>query len=104
MNKTRTPLTAMAEKMSEENNLPVEVNQAYINIVGEQYAKPEEAEDAYIGEFRSDEDFAQDMADQLGLIDNEIMKWPHNCIDWEQAARDLMYDYSEDGGHYFRNL
>jgi len=60
-------------------------------------------EEAYSGEFRSNEDFAQEMADQLGAIDNSA-SWPQTCIDWEWAAKELMYDYSEDNGHYFRNL
>ena len=60
-------------------------------------------EEAYAGEFRDDADFAQDMADNLGAVDNNL-SWPHNCIDWEQAAHELMYDYSEHDGYYFRNL
>ena len=60
-------------------------------------------EEAYAGNFRDDEDFAQDFADQLGLIDTNA-SWPTNCIDWEHAAKELMYDYSEDNGYYFRNF
>ena len=63
----------------------------------------EDIEEAYAGQFRSDEDFAQDMADQLGVLDKNV-SWPNNCIDWENAARELMYDYSEHDGHYFRKL
>lgn len=59
--------------------------------------------EAYQGQFNSDEDFAQDMAEQLGSIDKNA-SWPMNCIDWEYAAKELMYDYSESNGHYFRNL
>jgi antirestriction protein len=59
-------------------------------------------EESYSGSFNSDEDFAEDMAEQTGVeISNS---WPHNCIDWEKAARDLMYDYSESNGHYFRSI
>lgn len=59
-------------------------------------------EESYSGEFSSDEDFAQDMAEQTG---EEIStSWPHNCINWERAARDLMYDYYESNGHYFRSI
>lgn len=89
--------------MTEENSLTEEQNQAYINIVGEEYAKAEEAEEAYSGEFTSDEDFAQDMAVQLGSIDQNAV-WPMTCIDWEFAVKELMYDYSEDNGFYFRNM
>jgi antirestriction protein len=59
-------------------------------------------EESYSGEFNSDEDFAEDFAEQTGVeISNS---WPHNCIDWERAARDLMQDYNESNGHYFRAI
>jgi antirestriction protein len=59
-------------------------------------------EESYIGEFSSDADFAEDMAEQTSFeISNT---WPNNCIDWERAARDLMYDYYESNGHYFRSI
>ena len=96
-------ISKKAEQMTEENGLSAEVNQAYINIVGEQYAEAAEAEEAYQGEYSNDEDFAQNMADELGLVQKEVA-WPYTCIDWEQAARELMQDYSEDNGYYFRNL
>lgn len=96
-------ISKLAREMSEENSLTEEQNQAYINIVGEEYAEADEAEEAYQGKYRSDEDFAEEIADSLGLIDQDA-KWPHDCIDWEKAAKELMYDYSEDSGYYFRNL
>jgi antirestriction protein len=62
----------------------------------------EALEESYSGEFSHDQDFAQDMHEQTG---EEISNsWPHNCIDWERATRDLMYDYSEQNGHYFRAI
>lgn len=60
-------------------------------------------EEAYVGQFASDEEFAQNMAEEIGAIDKNAI-WPNNCIDWEFAARELMYDYSTDDGYYFRNL
>jgi antirestriction protein len=92
-----------AEKMAKENTLSVEVNQAYIDLVGQEYAKADEAEETYCGEFSSDEDFARDMAEQLGDIKKDV-SWPYTCIDWEYASKELMYDYSESNGYYFRNL
>lgn len=89
--------------MTEENSLTEEQNQAYIDLVGEEYATADEAEEAYSGEFSSDEEFAQDLADQLGSVDKNAV-WPMTCIDWEQAASELMYDYSEQDGFYFRNM
>lgn len=39
------------------------------------------------------EDYARELADDLGLLDNDT-QWPHTCIDWQHAARELQYDYS----------
>jgi len=60
-------------------------------------------EEAYQGEYRSDEDFAREMAEQCGYMEKDVA-WPFTCIDWEHAARELMYDYFEIDGHYFRSL
>jgi hypothetical protein len=60
-------------------------------------------DEAYAGSFDSDVDFAEDMAEQLGCFDKNI-SWPHNCIDWDGAVKELMYDYSEHNGHYFRMM
>jgi hypothetical protein len=61
-----------------------------------------EIEECYQGEHVDDAAFARHIADESGA---EIgTAWPHYCIDWEYAARELMYDYSEQGGHYFRNV
>jgi hypothetical protein len=38
------------------------------------------------------EDFAQEEAEQLGLISSD-MKWPYYCIDWSEAASELQMDY-----------
>lgn len=45
------------------------------------------------------EDYARDLADDIGAI-NKDATWPCNCIDWEQAARELQQDYTsvEFGG------
>jgi len=97
-----TEISKQAEEMSEKNNLGPEINQAYIHGVGAEYATAEEADEAYCGDFDSDEAFAQDMAEQTVV---EIgTEWPLYCIDWEYAARELMFDYFEVDGHYFRNL
>lgn len=38
------------------------------------------------------EEYAQVLADDIGAINAEA-HWPLTCIDWEQAARELSYDY-----------
>jgi antirestriction protein len=58
--------------------------------------------DAYQGQYDSDIDFAQLRAEESGAITfNE--KWPLNCIDWEGAAYELMFDFTQSNGHYFSN-
>ena len=59
-------------------------------------------EESYSGEFSNDEDFAYDMAEQCGDLQDKT-SWPYTCIDWKQAARELMFDYYEQDGHYFRS-
>lgn len=89
----------------ENSYLDPEVIEAYAdNIGGDIEADTvRDAEEAYTGKYNSDEDFAEDMAEQLGYM-KEAKSWPFNCIDWDHAARELMYDYFENNGHYFRNF
>ncbi len=37
--------------------------------------------------------YAEELADDIGAVPLDA-QWPLNCIDWEQAARELRYDYS----------
>lgn len=39
-------------------------------------------------------DYAQELAEDIGDIDFRKLSWPLTCIDWEQAARELQYDYT----------
>lgn len=75
--------------------------QAYVYAMGA--TDLSEFEEAFCGCHDSDEDFAEYMAESVGAIDEDA-QWPNNCIDWEHAARELMYDYTEHDGFYFRNL
>ena len=48
-------------------------------------------------------DYAQGLAEDIGAVDSGA-KWPMNCIDWDQAARELQMDYLAveiDGVTYF---
>lgn len=38
-------------------------------------------------------DYAQELAEDIGAIKADAT-WPNNCIDWDQAARELQTDYS----------
>ena len=40
------------------------------------------------------EDYAREFAEDIGAIQDDT-NWPSNCIDWEQAARELRMDYTE---------
>jgi hypothetical protein len=49
------------------------------------------------------EDYAQELAEDTGAIDRNA-KWPLTHIDWDAAAEELKYDYSEveiDGKSYW---
>lgn len=63
----------------------------------------EALEESYSGEFDSDEDFAENMAEELGLM-QDSPQWPYTCIDWKRAARELMYDHYSINKHYFRSI
>ena len=38
------------------------------------------------------QEYAQNLAEECGMVDTNA-RWPMNCIDWEQAARELQMDY-----------
>lgn len=59
-------------------------------------------DESYSGKFNSDLNFAMDVHEQTG---EEISdSWPHSYIDWDRAVKDLMFDYCENNGYYFRNI
>ena len=65
-------------------------------------------DETYCGKFDNDEDFAHNMAQETGAIssalDTKNDSWPLTCIDWEEAASELMMDYDEKDNHYFRSI
>jgi antirestriction protein len=47
--------------------------------------------------------YAEELADDIDAVPKNA-QWPLNCIDWEQAARELQWDYSAvdiDGATYW---
>lgn len=92
-------LDKLTEFFEDAPDMDIDIIEAGVNC-GVNFS---DIEGAYSGRYSSDENFASDMAEQLGAIDNNA-QWPNNCIDWELAARELMYDHSEYNGHYFRNI
>jgi antirestriction protein len=93
-------------ELAENSGFDIEIIEAFADLgnydIEEMADFFDALEESYSGEFNSDADFAEDMAEQTGVeISNT---WPYNCIDWERAARDLMHDYYESNGHYFRSI
>jgi len=67
--------------------------------------------EAYCGEWDSMEEYAEQLAEDIGAIDpNASHEWPKSYIDWEAAARDLIlggdyWTHEEHGLVYvFRNF
>jgi antirestriction protein len=65
----------------------------FIDVNG--YWDKEAYESRYQGQFDSPAQLAQDQC-----ADNDIPSWL--VIDWERTGNNLMQDYSESDGHYFR--
>lgn len=40
-------------------------------------------------------DYAEEFAYDIGRIESRSYEWPYNHIDWDAAAQDLKYDFSE---------
>ncbi len=78
-----------------------EACQAYLDAFGE--TDLSKFEESYVGKYPSDIMFAQEMAEETGCIPKD-MQWPLYCIDWELAADELMMDYTEQNGYFFRNF
>ena len=56
-------------------------------------------EEAYEGEHPSDEIFVENLLCECG----EVPNLPHYVyVDWERTSKDVMMDYTESNGHYFR--
>ena len=80
----------------DESHLDEEVFEAGINCDIDIY----DVEECYEGEFSSDEYFVENLLDSMGELN--VPSYVH--IDWEATARDIMMDYVEDNGHYFRMM
>jgi antirestriction protein len=72
---------------------PVAAIAAYCNYYGHKIGEitGDQFDEAYRGEWHSEEEYAEEFADSCGLIDSDA-RWPVNYIDWERAARDLFMD------------
>jgi len=60
-------------------------------------------EDSYMGHRDGGlVEYAQELAEEMHGEEMATARWPFSCIDWDHAARELAYDYYEEGGHIFR--
>jgi hypothetical protein len=52
------------------------------------------------------EDYARELASDIGALSGPEMRWPHNHIDWKAAAEELTQDYTsctiEGNDYYYR--
>jgi Antirestriction protein (ArdA) len=82
----------------------VEALNAWMNWSGvKDLSDLSEFEDSYQGHHEGGlVEFAQELAAELYGKELSEARWPFSCIDWEHAARELSYDYYEEGGHIFR--
>ena len=70
---------------------------AYCDMVGADYATPDGFEEAYQGEWDSEQEFAENFIDDMGILSDA----PEVCqmyFDYEKYARDLFID-----SYYFSN-
>jgi len=79
-------------------HLPAEAIEVWLNYG--YILDQDEMEDSYRGKWETDEDFVQEMLEDCGYIPENMPAYIH--IDWERTARDVMIDYFEENGHYFR--
>ncbi|MCP4076855.1 MAG: hypothetical protein GY744_11820 [Gammaproteobacteria bacterium] len=85
-------------KVIEDSHLDAEVFEAAVKLD----INYDMVEEQYQGQYESDKDFAYLLADEMGLAP-EGNDWPASYIDWDRAACDLMMDYGESDGYYFRS-
>lgn len=60
---------------------------------------PSNIEESYAGKWNSDEEFTQQLLEDTGVF---LPSYIH--IDWTATAHDVMMDYCEANGYYFRNV
>ena len=61
----------------------------------------EHLQDAYMGQYDSGAEFAENMVSDCGYVHSDLPYWI--AIDWEETWENLSYDYSECNGYIFSN-
>lgn len=93
-------LMEMNEILSDDNGEIIIALKSHVGLDSLEAAK-EYYDENYSGEFKSDIDFAEEIAEQC--FDSEAMKSIGRYFDYESYARDLMFEHFEIDGHYFRS-
>ncbi len=60
----------------------------------------ENVDEAYSGYYEDDAEFAQELCEDIGYIPKDF-PW-FITIDWKSTAQNILIDYCEHDGHYFR--
>lgn len=105
---------AIADRLDdlERNHVEPAAYAAYCDNLGYDFTEDAlgEFEDAYAGEWDNREDYAYNLAEDLGVLP-EGNAWPGSYIDWKRAANDLFiggdnWDAPAPGGriYVFRSL
>lgn len=96
-----TPLAKVAEH-AEAITAHGDAWVAYCEHVGAEYADADDFEDRYAGEARSEREYAEQLADDIGLL-SDVPDELARYFDWESWTRDLfLTDYRMVDGHVFR--
>ncbi len=79
-----------------------DVKKAYMELFGEW--NEDQCNERYQGEYRSDEDYAEDQCESCGTLESipENLRW---YFDFEKFARDMRMngEFTEENRHYFAN-
>ena len=92
-------MTKEQEAKAIENNWDSEAVEAYLGLRGDDAL--DNFEEAYQGQWDSDEEFVQQLLEDIGDVPDNFPGYVH--IDWERTAHDVMMDYTEQDGYYFRD-
>lgn len=98
---------AYVEEVAEAHGEDVDAFRAYCDALAIAYDDctdhdVENFREAFIDQFHSDGEFAEFMADEIGL---DIPGLVRGHIDWSEVFYcELRHDYFEEGGYYFRQV
>ncbi|WP_265428530.1 antirestriction protein ArdA [Chryseobacterium sp. YIM B08800] len=90
----------IAEQVN-DSGYSLEIFEAYVDCIGKMDFQSvyDGIINYYIGEYSDDETFAQYILEES--IPDSLPNYIY--IDWESTARNLVFDYFESNGHYFKS-